>query len=152
MNPNDILDDFNDISPDETYVKTNWWAIFVSACFFLLMTFLKCKYLYPIMFSRLGISTSLHFIWLTILELVVFLLILRKQQYLNRDNVQTTKAAYLHAVVSYSIILIIFNRGKFIILDFFLAMLGISILGLPIIVVATMITDYITDRYMNKKT
>lgn len=61
----------------------------------------------------------------------------------------TIKAAYLHGVVSYGIILIIFNESKStIIVDFFLVVLGLSVIGLPIIVVATMLTNYITDRYL----
>lgn len=147
MDSNDILDDFQQ---EEEEVKTNWWAVSFSACVFLGITILKCNYLYPIIFSQWRTNIVFFFIAIVLLALVIFLLLLRSQKYLSRDSVQTVKAAYLHVVVSYSIVLSIFNEGKFVILNFFIAIVAFTIIGLPFIVVATMVVNFITDRYVNK--
>ena len=148
MKLNEILDDF---SEEKELPKTHWWMVVISASFFLLLTFSKGKYLFPMIINKWGVDIIFHFTWITLIELILFLLMLRKRKYLSRDSTHTLKAAYLHLVISYVIISIIFKENKFSIADFLSIISIFSIIGLPIIIVATMCTNYITDRYLNKK-
>ena len=150
MDSNDILDDF---SPDEDLPKTKWGAVAISVVLFTLLTFVKWKYLLPLVSSLGEINTVLGFSFfgLILLELVLFLLILRRQQYLSRNSMHTLKTAYLHAIIPYGIFSITLSKGIITLFDIFLIIVSLTIIVLPIIVVATMLTNYITDRYMNKK-